>query len=35
MDTLVPIPWEHDFQTALARAQSEHKLVLLDVFNPG
>jgi len=29
------IPWERDYEKALARAGSEQKLVLLDVFNPG
>lgn len=27
--------WENDMDTALARAQSENKQVLLDFFNPG
>jgi hypothetical protein len=27
--------WEHDYETALERAKTERKFVLLDVFNPG
>ena len=29
------IRWENEMNTALARAQSENKQVLLDFFNPG
>jgi len=29
------IEWETDMDTAVARARSENKLVLLDFFNPG
>jgi hypothetical protein len=29
------IGWETDFKTALARAQAEHKPLLIDFFNPG
>ncbi|MCL5773751.1 MAG: thioredoxin family protein [Firmicutes bacterium] len=29
------ILWENDFKTALFRARSEKKPVLLDFFNPG
>ncbi len=29
------IPWESDYNAALARAKEEHKFVFLDVFNPG
>jgi hypothetical protein len=34
MDGKAAIVWERDFERALARAGSEHKLVFLDVFNP-
>jgi hypothetical protein len=29
------VPWERDYETALERAKTERKFVLLDVFNPG
>lgn len=29
------VPWESDYNAALARASSERKFVFLDVFNPG
>jgi hypothetical protein len=29
------IKWENEMHTALARAQSEKKQVLIDFFNPG
>lgn len=35
MQTVEGITWERDFETALQRAKAAHKLVLLDVFNPG
>jgi hypothetical protein len=35
MQTTEAIAWEHDFETGLERAKSEHRLVLLDIFNPG
>jgi hypothetical protein len=35
MQTAEGITWERDFDAALQRAKAEHKLVLLDVFNPG
>lgn len=28
------IPWEHDLNAALERARSEHRFVVVDVFNP-
>jgi hypothetical protein len=35
MQTAQGISWQRDFETALERAKTEQKLVLLDVFNPG
>lgn len=35
MQTAEGITWERDFESALQRAKSENKLVLLDVLNPG
>jgi hypothetical protein len=35
MQTAEGINWERNFDTALERAKSEHRLVLLDIFNPG
>lgn len=29
------VNWESEMDRALARASAEHKLVLLDFFNPG
>jgi hypothetical protein len=29
------IAWQHDYEAALEQARTEHKFVLLDIFNPG
>jgi hypothetical protein len=29
------IDWERNFESAIERAKTEHRLVFLDVFNPG
>jgi len=29
------VPWQHDYTSALERAEGERKFVFLDVFNPG
>lgn len=34
MQTVASVPWQHDLDRALEQARSEHKFVLLDIFNP-
>jgi hypothetical protein len=35
MQTTERIAWEGNIDAALERAEAEHRLVFLDVFNPG